>query len=177
MSSGRRLSASVVRKVRKDRAKHSNPRPLHPSSLGPQARLALKANPVAMERRARRVRPDRRGLQARKEPLALPDRAESPDRLGRSARKGLPGLRDKQGIPKHAPPQKGSQALQDQQELSGPRDWQALPAHKGRRVLQGIRDHRDLRAFPGHGANPVQSAHPVRLVHLVLWDRRDLSGP
>jgi hypothetical protein len=108
MSSGRRLSASAVRKVRKDRAQHSNLRPSHLSSLGLQVRLALKANPVAMEPRVHRALRDRRGLQAR---------AESLDRRARLGRKGPLDLRDQQEIRKHGPSLKGSQALRDQRVL------------------------------------------------------------
>jgi hypothetical protein len=117
MSSGRRLSASAVRKVRKDRAQHSNLRPSHLSSLGLQVRLALKANPVAMEPRVHRALRDRRGLQARKELQALPARAESLDRRARLGRKGPLDLRDQQEIRKHGPSLKGSQALRDQRAL------------------------------------------------------------
>jgi hypothetical protein len=117
MSSGRRLSASAVRKVRKDRAQHSNLRPPNPSSPGLQVRLGLKANPGAMAPPGRRATRDRKDLPARKGLQVLPGRAESPDRRARLGRKGPLDLRDQQEIRKHGPSLKGSQALRDQRVL------------------------------------------------------------
>jgi hypothetical protein len=117
MSSGRRLSASAARKVRKDRAQHSNLRPLNPSSLGLQACPALKANPGATAPPDRRATRDRKDLPAHKGLQVLPGRAESPDRRARLGRKGPLDLRDQQEIRKHGPSLKGSQALRDQRVL------------------------------------------------------------
>jgi hypothetical protein len=177
MSSGRRLSASAARKVRKDRAQHSNLRPSNPSTLGLQARPALKANPGAMEPPGQRATQDRKDLPARKGLQVLPGRAESPDRRARLGRKGPLDLRDQQEIRKRGPSLKGSQALRAQRVLSGPKARRVLPARRGHRGLQATRDRRDLRGRRGRGENPDRPAHLVRSDWLVLLARKDLSGP
>jgi hypothetical protein len=165
----------VASEVRKERAQHSNLRPLHRSSPDPQARLALKANPVVTGHPVRRALRDQRGLLARREPPALPGRAGSPDRQVRLGRKGPRDPQDQQGIRKHGPFLKGSQALRDQQDPWDPRGQQVLPAHKGRRVWQAIRGRRDLRVCRDREAKLGRPAHPVLSGRLDPRGRKGLS--
>jgi hypothetical protein len=151
-------------------------------SLDRPARWGPKASPDATEPQVRKARPDRRGLKARRVSPVSQDLRENPDEMvlrgppAQSARRvlqALPALLDLLDLldllaaPRHEPQRRDNPVLLARWVL---KDRPDLPGPRARRVWQGIKALRGLKAPRDPEESQARPGPRVLLDLRGLWD-------